>query len=85
MSLFWGFASLLLKDVNLLDCDFGEHVLSLILDNDYVLVNDIVIVAKVVPKNVGRSSRVQDSAKKFLGNSNYMYKQVPPRDMRDER
>jgi hypothetical protein len=50
-----------------------------------VLVNDIVIVAKVVPKNVGRSSRVQDSAKKFLGNSNYKYKQVPPRDMRDER
>lgn len=49
-----------------MDCNFYENVLFLILDNDFVLVNNIIVIAKVVPKNVGESSRVQNSIEKFL-------------------
>lgn len=64
----WGSACLLLKDENLLDCDFDENVLSSMLENDYVTMinNHVVEATKVVLKNVGGSPRVQDLVEKCL-------------------
>lgn len=59
----WGVATLLLKDDNMLDCDFNENVLSLILDNGFVVINNAA--AELMPKNVGRNSRLQHSVEKF--------------------
>lgn len=44
-----------------LGCDFDKNLLSLMLDNDFVVIKNVVVAAEVVPKTVGGSSRVQDS------------------------
>lgn len=44
-----------LKDENLLDCDFDENMLSLMLENDFVVIDNVATTTKLVPKNVGGS------------------------------
>ena len=57
ISYLWGIACLLLKDENLLDCDFDENVLFSMLDNDFLPANNVIAIAKVVPKNVGGAQK----------------------------
>lgn len=56
-----------LKDENLLDYGFDENVLSLVLDNDFVVINNVFVVAKVVSQNIGAMElKTQYSLENFL-------------------
>lgn len=62
-----------LKDENLLDCDFDENMLSLMLENDFVVIDNVATTTKLVPKNVGGSSKVQDSIQNFLEKNTFFF------------